>query len=212
MATRKVQLPNVKRDARGTLATTSQAGNLNGRERTSPLTLGVIHGTVSKDLAGLRDIDGVIGWWRNPAAGGSAHAIADAEGNSAYTVDISHRAPHCGNMNYCSFGLELISTAPAWLAPLFWRFRTKQLHETARWIAWANLVEGLPIQEALVRKDGTVAVAGWTTHRVLGQLHLGTDHTDPGPWYPMKKVLGMANWYRQNGWVNGVFNNPKPVV
>lgn len=211
---RSVQFPpNVKIDARAKIMDARRnLGSLIPRPRVGALQLGVLHGTVSSDIPGTRDLQGIVGYWCGPNAGGLAHAVVDKEGYSAFTVDTAFRAPHVGTMNGVSVGIEIVSTVPGWLQRLYWRPRTVQLHETARWIAGINKVYGLPIREAVVTKDGEVTRTGWTTHRVLGQLGLGTDHTDPGPFFPMAKVLKIAQWYQDNGWEDGVFNPPGPVV
>lgn len=210
---RSVQFPpNVKIDARAEIMEARRRlGSLIPRARVGALELGVLHGTVSSDVPGPRDLQGIIDYWKTKNAGGLAHAIVDLEGNSAFTVDTAFRAPHVGTMNGVSVGIEIVSNV-GWLSRLYWRPRTVQLHETARWIAGINLVYGLPIREAVVTKAGDVTTTGWTTHRVLGQLGLGTDHTDPGPFFPMRKVLEIARWYRANGWEDGTFNPPGPVV
>lgn len=205
--------PNVKIDARREiLEARRRIGSLIPRPRVGDLKLGVFHGTVSPDYAGLKDLNGVIGYWKGPNAGGLAHMIVDKDGNSAWTVDTAFRAPHVGTMNGPSVGLEMISTVPGWLAGIYWRFRTRQLHEVARWVAGLNKVYDLPIQVGEVSRAGNVVREGWVTHRYLGQLGLGTDHTDPGPFFPMGKILKIAKWYRANGWEDGVFNPPGPVV
>jgi N-acetyl-anhydromuramyl-L-alanine amidase AmpD len=186
--------PPVDVDARGTLSTSGF--NRNGSPRNHPLELGVIHDTESGDLKGVGDIGGVIQWWKNPASGGAAHIVVDAEGNSGLGGRLDYKMPHVGWYNYNSIGIELIGRAT--FSRLFWLGRDKQLHRAARWMAFINKSQGLPIQRGKI--DGkTLITPGWLMHRDFRGL--GTDHSDPGPFFPFDRLIGMANWYRTHGWV-----------
>lgn len=191
-----VHMPKIALDARGTLSTARF--NRNGRTRIADLTLGVLHSTESHDYPGVKDLGGVIQWWKNPSSGGSAHVVVDKDANSAYAVSLLNTAPHVGGMNYCSVGIEQIGYAK--FALKTWLGRDKQLRQTARWMAYIFHEFGLPLQEAIVTRSGNVARPGWTTHRALGALGLGTNHTDPGAFYPFKRVLNYAKWYAVHGW------------
>ncbi len=199
MAHQTYERPRVLIDARGSLSTIPF--NRNGKPRHTPLTLGVLHSTESHDYPGTRDIAGVIQWWKNPQSGGAAHLVVDSDGNAGYAVDLGKTAPHVGTMNYCSVGIEQIGFAK--FALKIWLLRDKQLRAVARWMAYINKNYGLPLQEAIVTRSGKVARPGWTTHRRLGELGLGTNHTDPGAFYPFKKVLNYAKWYAAHGWTEG---------
>lgn len=193
---RRVTRPPVDVDARGTLSTARF--DRNGSPRNHPLELGVIHDTESGDLKGVGDINGVIQWWRNPASGGAAPLVIDAEGNSGLTGRLDYKMPHVGHFNYNSIGIELIGRAT--FSRLLWLGRDKQLHRAARWMAWINKSQGLPLERGKIDpKTREVLVKGWMMHRDFRGL--GTDHSDPGPFFPMESLLGMARWYRKYGWV-----------
>lgn len=47
-------------------------------------TFGVWHSTESHDARGIRDLRGIVDYWRHSTPGLGAHIIIDKAGNSAY--------------------------------------------------------------------------------------------------------------------------------
>jgi N-acetyl-anhydromuramyl-L-alanine amidase AmpD len=149
----------------------------------SPISLIVIHSTESHNRPGTGDLEGVAGWFANPAAQASAHVITDADGQSARCVPDSTKAWHCVSYNSPALGIEQVGQAAqgSW-AEAEWT-------ETARWVAQWSHDHNIPIRRALV-VGGRVLRSGVTTHHRLGTF--GGGHFDPGPKYPMRKMLRKA--------------------
>lgn len=148
----------------------------------------VLHDTEGANIPhSVRDLAGLGDWFDNPAAEASAHVATDSDGNSARYVADSLKAWSCAFYNARSLNIEQVGFATERTWP------KAQLHETARWIArWADLHD-IPIRLARVTSDGRVLRTGVIRHSQLG--HLGGDHHDPGPHYPMAEVLRVARGY-----------------
>jgi hypothetical protein len=171
-----VRRPLVQLDARGRVAT-------HGRQ--TPVR-GIWHTTECNDAPGIRELEGVVGFWQRQGRGFGTQLIIDADGNSAL----------CGNPNQLMYGakganlgtvhVELIGFAR--FVPRIWWARLKQLNKLAKWMAWLNLEYGIPLEESTTR--------GWSGHND----HPAGGHWDPGKWFPRKYVLRKARQFRQNGW------------
>jgi N-acetyl-anhydromuramyl-L-alanine amidase AmpD len=146
----------------------------------------VLHSTESANYDGKRDLEGVAGWFANPASQVSCHVIVDNDGHSARCVADSRKAWHCSAYNSASLGIEQIGYAAD--GEDAWRRKDDELREAARWIAAWSIRHEIPIQKAEVTR-GHVTRAGITTHKALGEL--GGNHSDPGA-YPFDHVLRLA--------------------
>lgn len=144
----------------------------------------VLHSTESHNAPGLSDLRAIGNWFQNPAAKVSSHICTDGEGHTARYVPDSLKAWHCAGSNSVSLGIEQIGSA----SQNFWP--TAQLKTTARWIAYYSLRYDIPIRVSTTR--------GVCRHSDLGAA--GGGHNDPGPAYPLDRVLRYAKWYRRYGW------------
>jgi hypothetical protein len=151
----------------------------------------VLHSTESHDVPkSAQDLEAVAGWFQNPAAQASSHVIVDADGNSARCVPDSGKAWTCAAFNSASLNIEQIGFASfGWLG---WRKRSREIRESARWIARWSRKYDIPIRRAKVHTD-RVMRSGVTTHAALGVA--GGGHSDPGP-YPLRRVLILARLYK----------------
>lgn len=149
-------------------------------------TLIVIHATVSHNVQGLRDLQAIGAWFRNPTAQASSHVCTDNEGHSARYVRDGEKAWHCAGYNRMSLGIEQI--LPATGAEV-----TRDLYrETGRWVARWSKMYGIPIRKGAV-SAGRVVKSGVVRHSELGAL--GGGHSDPGP-YDMEAMMNLARFYR----------------
>lgn len=151
----------------------------------SPVRI-VIHTTECGDAPGVREMEGVLNFWRRQGQGLGAHVLIDKDGNSALAADFHKITWAVKGANTGSIHFELIGFA-RFLPPLWW-LRLTQLNKLAKWIAYLNLAYGIPIEHS--------TAAGVAGHREFP----GNDHTDPGKWFPMKYVLRRAQQFRDPGW------------
>jgi len=173
---RWVRRPLVQYDARGEVAT-------HGRHL--PVRIG-IHTTECHDAPGIREMEGVVGFWKRQGMGLGAHVLIDKDGNSCLAADFHHICWAIKGANTGTVHFELIGFAR--FSPKVWWSRLKQLNKLAKWIAYLNYEYGIPIDRSIHR-----GVAG---HNEFP----GNDHTDPGKFFPWKYVLRRARQYRENGW------------
>jgi N-acetyl-anhydromuramyl-L-alanine amidase AmpD len=161
--------------------------NCSSRNGRTP-NLIVLHSTEGANIKGIRDLQGLGGWFDNPSAQASSHVATDADGNSARYVDDSVKAWHCAGYNSASLGVEQVGKAAQDSWP------DKQLLETARWIALWHRKYGIPIRKGKVASDGRVLRSGVVMHSDLGNL--GGGHHDPGGDYPLTAVIRVANGFQ----------------
>lgn len=142
----------------------------------------VLHITVSKNVAGLADLDSLLDWAANPASQISFHVANDREGHDARCVRDEDKAWACMGYNARSVNLEQVEndvnrTREQWLTG-----SAKQLENTAAWVAYWSDKFGI----ALSHRVGN----GVCEHKDLGAL--GGGHVDCGPHYPIDHVISRA--------------------
>lgn len=163
----------------------------------SPKHLIVLHETVSGDYKGLADITGVANYLAHGEYG--IHMIVDEEGNSASVAPAEetaiywHASSGALMVNTNAIGIEQVSMVKGMS---YWWKRPKQLHKTARWLAYLALRHGIPI-----KYDPTA------THGICGHWdvtragHVAGGHTDCDPTkYPTRWVVNAAKVYARLGW------------
>lgn len=156
----------------------------NVSSRFTPISLIVLHSTESNNIPNSpSDLQGVADWFANPAAQVSAHVIVDADGRSARCVVDERKAWACVSYNSASLNIEQIGHA----SQDHWD--RAEWMEAARWIAQWSHDHDIPIRRAITI-GGRVVRSGVTTHKRLGAA--GGGHVDPGPKYPLRKVLRQA--------------------
>lgn len=143
----------------------------------------VLHDTEGANLPGIRDLAGLGDYFDRAATQASSHAANDAEGNGARYVPDSRKAWHCAGFNSVSLGLEQIGFA----SQGFWP--DAQIRNASEWVAYWSRLHGIPIQRGKVR-GGVVEKPGVVLHSELGAV--GGGHHDPGPAYPVDKVVALA--------------------
>lgn len=180
--TRNLNKPDVRVKPNVVIVRTSP----NQSDRISPIRLIVLHSTESKPYAGSGDLESLGNWFANPSADVSSHVATDDDGNSGRYVPDSRKAWHCAAFNSPSLGIEQIGYASQSTWP------SKQLDETARWIALWSKAYGVPIQRGAV-SGSSVTRSGVVTHKDLGSA--GGGHWDPGPDYPFDYVLKRARYF-----------------
>ena len=168
----------------------------NYSERTTGVNLIVLHSTESHDRSGASDLEGVLSWFDNPKAQASSHIIIDAEGLTARAVDDHKKAWTCAQFNSRSVNVEQIGWSR--FSRSRWLLRDPQLKATARWIAYWSRKYEIPIVRGAV-KGALVTRPGVVLHSDLGDA--GGNHGDPGPGYPLNRVLRWARFYRKAGWL-----------
>lgn len=146
----------------------------------------VVHTTECNDAPGVRELEGVLSFWRRQDRGFGAHVLIDKHGNSALAAPFDRITWAVRGANTGSIHFELIGFAR--FSPQAWWLRLAQLNKLAKWIAYLNKEHGIPIQRSIV--------AGVAGHREFP----GNDHTDPGRFFPWGYVLRRARQFRLNGW------------
>ena len=144
----------------------------------------VLHDTEGANITGVRDLQGLAGWFDNPAAQASSHVAVDAEGISARFVSDAAKAWHCAAFNSVSLGIEQVGFASQKTWP------DAQLRKTAQYVAYWAKRYGIPITHS--------TGAGVCMHSDLGTA--GGGHHDPGGGFPFDRVLDLARDYKTNGW------------
>jgi N-acetyl-anhydromuramyl-L-alanine amidase AmpD len=147
----------------------------------------VVHSTEGHNVPGDTDLRGLAEFFNRISTQASSHAATDADGHSSRMVRDHMKAWHVAWFNPVSLGIEQIGFAAQHSWP------DKQLRETARWIAYWSRVHGIPIQKGAV-SGGQVIRRGVVRHSDLG--FIGGGHHDPGPDYPLDRVLEYARHYR----------------
>jgi hypothetical protein len=137
----------------------------------------VLHDTESHDCKGIRDLTGIVAFWKRQALGYGAHVIVDAQGNSARCALPRSITWHVGGHNTGSLGIE--QTGFARFLPKVWRRRPKQLQAVAVWLAFWSEQYGIPLIHS-------------TDHGVCTHADFHGGHTDPGRGYPLAHVLALA--------------------
>lgn len=167
---------------------TRHSPNRSSRNGVRPRLI-VLHSTEGHNQPGSSgDLAGLASFFASPAAQVSSHVATDSDGMSGVFVRAQDKAWHCAGYNSLALGVEQIGFAAqgSW-AP-------DEIKETARWVAKWSKDWGIPIQHGAV-SGGGVARPGIVTHKDLGII--GGGHVDPGPAYPVDRVLHLARRYRK---------------
>lgn len=165
---------------------------VNQSSRNGPVLLMVAHCTEGQNLPGVSDLANLGDWFDNPGAQCSAHVGVDAEGYSAQYVPDARKAWHCAGFNSNALGVEMVGRA----SQKFWP--DKQLRKTARYYAYWSKKFSIPVRKAKVNPtSGAILRSGIIRHSELGVV--GGNHNDPGPAFPMRRLLILTRYYRIRG-------------
>lgn len=154
----------------------------------------ILHDTESHDYAGIRDIDGIIQYWRdNPFSDGTrlgAHFIVDAEGKIAQCGRAREELQHVGGLNGASIGIEQIGFAR--FTPPIWLARIRQLNSVVHLLAYLHQRHGIPLDVPTHQGPGLL-MRGVMTHAMVSKFEPASQgHSDPGIGYPLGTVLYRA--------------------
>lgn len=149
----------------------------------------VLHSTESNNLPGTQDLVNLGAWFDNPAAQASSNVAVDAEGNSARFVRDQDKAWTQARYNPYSLSIEAVGRA----SQTFWP--REQYREIARWVAYWSKRHDIPLRRGKVAGGGVIK-SGIVTHNDLGAE--GGDHHDPGGFFRVTLVLGLAAIYRRH--------------
>lgn len=168
----KVNRPLMRVDRR---ATGNQHGSM------TPRVL-VIHSTESHDRYGLTDVVGVLRYLEEHEDELGVHFVIDKDGNIGRGGYIHARnlMYHCKGANDFSVGIELVGFARFTLTA--WLTRRRQLRALAWLMAWLSQELNIPLRTSTAR--------GVALHRDFP----AGGHTDPGRFFPRRRVLRMARW------------------
>lgn len=173
---------------------------------TQKKTLIVLHETVSPDVAGWSDIDGVEQYLASKDYG--IHGMTDKEGHIAWALGLGRAIFwQAGGVNSQSIGIEQVSRvmleAPSNAARRkLWVARNTQLRATAKLLACISRAQGIP----LVYVEGDGKHSGVTSHWSVSRYFSASEgHTDcwpvnDGGYYPTSEVLTLARGYYKAGY------------
>jgi hypothetical protein len=139
------------------------------------LRLGVLHFSVSDNVPGWADVDGLAGYLDRTATQASATFISDLDGHCLYTVDIRDKAWTQGFFNPWSFSVECVARGTETKA---WWERHGCLTTMPAVFAHVMRIAGIPARPA-VTSGCSIVRSGITDHDYLG---CGNSHWDMGPW------------------------------
>jgi hypothetical protein len=163
--------------------------NQSSRNNAAKPRLIVLHTTEGHDRPGVEDLRGLIALFNDRKNETSSHVGNDQEGNDSRMVPDSQKAFTQAGFNSVSLSIEQIGFArfsrDEWL-----RQRSRQVDNTAAWIAFWSTKHAIPIRHARVDAAGRVMQPGVIRHSELGAL--GGGHSDPGAGYPFEDVLERA--------------------
>jgi len=151
---------------------------------------GIIHATEGPNKPGPQEPKNVALFWQGQGQGYGTPLVIDAEGNTnkgCLTVELTW---HTGGRNTGSFGIENVGFSSE--TSVQWATHKAGLKQLAKWMAWCKREHGVPLTWDVQR--------GWSTHAMQSAAFHTTDHTDPGPNFPKKRVMAWARWYAINGW------------
>lgn len=150
----------------------------------SAIGLNVVHVTVSLNVIGMADINGLCAFFRRVKA--SPTWTVDNEGNSSENVPLNRTPWTQVIFNRAACSTEFVgSTGRPGQGPAQWT--DIQLREGARLAAKCHAVAGIPVRKAIVRQDGSIVQTGVITHQELGAA--GGGHSDPGPYFNMARYM-----------------------
>lgn len=170
---RKVTEPKVER--------TRLSPNCSSRNGSRPRRI-VLHITVSHNRPGLADLEAIIDYFAQTSTRASSHIVNDAEGHDARCVPDHLKAWTQAAYNPDSLSIEQIEYSDKRSREDWLSGNTKQLDNTALWIAYWSKKYGIPITHSVQH--------GVCEHSELGAA--GGGHSDCGAGYPLDIVLAKA--------------------
>lgn len=177
-------------------------------------TMFVCHETVSYNVVGWGDVNGVISTLKKEGYG--IHGIVDKDGHKCWAYGLGNDVFwHAGGVNEIADGVELVSEIPILIqskrlthkaAHAEWLKRTKQLEGLAQLLAgWHNSDRH---NHPLVRSNGSVGSHGVCSHWDVSRHYAASEgHWDawpfdahPSGYFPLQHVIDMAKDYAAKGY------------
>jgi N-acetyl-anhydromuramyl-L-alanine amidase AmpD len=144
----------------------------------------VLHTTEGDNHPGIRDLEGLAGWFDNPDAQASSHVGIDAEGNCVRMVPDTEKAWTQGNHNPFCLSIEQVGHAS--FTRRFWMLRYRRGHNrVAKQLGEWSIKYDIPLEHS-------------TSHGVCEHVDISGPggHTDCGPGYPLQYVLWRAGRHK----------------
>ncbi len=159
--------------------------SMNGGTRSlSSIGLGVVHVTVSRNVPGMTDINGLCSFFQRVKA--SPTWTVDNEANSSENVPLGRVPWTQAFYNRQSCSIEFVgSTGRPGEGDAQWT--DAQYREGARLMAGCFKRAGVPVRRGAVSDGGAILKTGVITHQELGRL--GGGHSDPGPAFAMDRFM-----------------------
>ena len=164
-----------------------------GTRSLSAIRFLVVHDTQSPDHGGVDDATAVAHYFQSAGAGGSANVVFDDEGGvrCVWDREIPAAAPPCNtdglHSEFCGFTTW---TTDEWLA------HRLSLERGAYHFAEWSKITGVPLEFLAAADLAKPGATGVTTHAEISAAFHETDHTDPGPNFPMTFFLNVAKAYK----------------
>jgi hypothetical protein len=154
-------------------------------QRTAPIRAIGLHYTVSGNLAGWADINGLTAFSNNLQNQASWHFLIDQEGNCAYSVPIRYKAWTIGNLNSQTINFEIVArgSEPQYLEPAAAR-RLKAV------VTRISEIWNIPIRVGAVDGACNVTKTGIITHWQGGSC--AGAHNDIRP-YDLAQVVALLS-------------------
>lgn len=158
-----------------------------------------VHSTESTDIPNSRDdLNSIFNWFNNPVSDASSHLGIDGDGQTDRWVEDHRKAWTILDLNSVTLNIEFVGRAAQPAAA----WEDRQIRAAARWCAHWSIKHDIPLRRGRVRNvagNAVVTRSGIITHKQLTDAGFGS-HTDPGPAFPMRKLIRLARWYKDNGW------------
>jgi len=159
-----------------------------------------LHETVSPDIIGLSDIQGVERYLTEIGYG--IHGMTDNEGYIAWARGYGNAVLyHCGGVNERSIGIEQVARTPkdSPTSKAYWDGRKKELRATAKLCAAIHNTWG--IQLRFSNGDSPGVTSHWNVSQTYpeSQGHWDCHPVHQGGYYPILYVIQLARIYARLG-------------
>lgn len=155
----------------------------------------VLHETVSPDIYGWDDINGVEEYLASKDYG--IHGMTDKEGHIAWALGLGKAIFwQAGGVNERSIGIEQVSNVMVGhtvaQAKALWAARDKQLQATARLLAAIHVAQGVPLVYSDGLHPGVTSHWDVSQHFAASEGHSDCHPVNKGGYYPIISVINLA--------------------
>jgi hypothetical protein len=169
-----------------------------------PKDMIVLHETVSGDIPGWGDINGVADYLARKDYG--IHGLTDYEGRIAWARGLGDAIFwQCGGVNERSIGIEQVSRvmlqAPtSALRREIWAARLAEIRATAKLTAAISRARGIPLVYSNGLRPGVTSHWDVSQHFAASEGHTDCWPVHKGGYYPILTVIRLAKLYKAAGW------------